>query len=122
VDAALVEQGCRGLLHLLGYVGLLHGALVPAAPPTTARLMQIDRKLHYVCVMDDGVHEPLVGLGAVVRKGEPAARVHFPAHSRREPETVNFAGDGEVICKRAIAMVKRGDCIFQLASERRARV
>lgn len=122
VDAALVAQGRQGLLHLLGHMGLLAGELVPAQPPAQPRLMQIDRKQHYVYAMDDGVYEPLVGLGTVVKKGQPAALVHFPASPKREPETVYFVGDGEVICKRAIAMVKRGDCIFQLASERRPRV
>lgn len=122
VDASLVAQGRQGLLHLLGFIGVLQGAIVPPRPPAVPRLMHIDRALHYVYAMDEGVHEPLVELGAVVKKGQPAALVHFPASPKREPETVYFPGDGEVICKRAIAMVRRGDCIFQLASERRARV
>lgn len=122
VDASLVAQGRQGLLHLLGFIGVLQGAIVPPSPPAVPRLMHIDRALHYVYAMDEGVHEPLVELGAVVRKGQAAALVHFPASPKREPETVYFPGDGEVICKRAIAMVRRGDCIFQLASERRARV
>ncbi len=122
VDASLVAQGRQGLLHLLGFIGLLAGDIVPPRPPAEPRLMHIDRVLHYVYAMDDGVYEPLAGLGAVVEKGQPAALVHFPSSPKREPETLFFPGDGEVICKRAIAMVKRGDCIFQLASERRARV
>ncbi|RYH40656.1 MAG: deacylase [Alcaligenaceae bacterium] len=117
VDAGLVADGRQGVLHLMGFIGVLSGDLVPPHPPASTRLMRIDRKLHYVYAMDDGVHEPLVELGAIVKKGQPAALVHFPATPRREPETVHFVGEGEVICKRAIAMVKRGDCIFQLAAE-----
>jgi predicted deacylase len=119
VDPALVSQGMHGLLHLLGYIGLLHGDIVPDAPPTHARLMTIDRDAHYVYAYDNGVHEPLVPLGAQVRKGQAAALIHFPDTPQREPVTVYFPGDGEVVCKRALAMVRRGDCIFQLASERR---
>jgi hypothetical protein len=38
----------QGLLHLLGDVGLLHGSIVPDAPPTQTRLMAIGRNTHYV--------------------------------------------------------------------------
>ncbi|ARP83981.1 deacylase [Bordetella genomosp. 8] len=119
VDPALVGQGMQGLLHLLGYMGVLHGDMVPAAPPAQARLMTIDRSAHYVYAYDNGICEPLVALGAKVRKGQPAALIHFPDTPLRPPQTVYFPGDGEVVCKRALAMVRRGDCIFQMASERR---
>ncbi|MDB5848163.1 MAG: putative deacylase [Rhodoferax sp.] len=118
VDAALVRQGLHGVLRLLRFVELLHGGPVPDAPATPSRLMRIDRGLHYVYAFDDGVYEPLVELGARVEKGQPAALIHFPATPRRAPETVHFLASGEVICKRAMAMVRRGDCIFQMASER----
>lgn len=120
VDAKLVKQGMQGVLHLLGYVGLLRGALVPPQPPATARLMSIDRNKHYVYAMDHGVYEPLAELGEAVKQGQPAALIHFPDNPARAPETVHFSADGEIVCKRAIAQVRRGDCIFQMASERRA--
>ncbi|ALM85638.1 succinylglutamate desuccinylase/aspartoacylase family protein [Bordetella sp. N] len=119
VDPALVKLGMHGVLHLLGHIGVLHGALVPAGPPSQARLMAIDRNAHYVYAYDNGVHEPLVNLGAKVRKGDAAALIHFPDTPGKEPVTVYFPGDGEVICKRVLAQVRRGDCIFQLASERK---
>jgi len=122
VNPALVKQGMQGVLHLLGFVKLLSGDLVPSEPPAQARLMSIDRIKHYIYAMDNGVHEPLVDLGAVVKKGQAAALIHFPDSPKREPETVCFDADGEVICKRAIAMVRRGDCIFQMASERRSSI
>jgi predicted deacylase len=122
VSPALVKQGMQGVLHLLGFVKLLSGGLVPSAPPAQARLMSIDRIKHYVYAMDNGVHEPLVDLGASVKKGQAAALIHFPDSPKREPETVYFDADGEVICKRAIAMVRRGDCIFQMAAERRSSI
>jgi len=120
VDAALVRQGMQGVLHLLGYIGLLQGKLVPPRPPADARLMAIDRNRHYVYAMDHGVYEPLAELGEVVRQGQAAALIHFPDNPVRPPETVSFAADGEIVCKRAIAQVRRGDCIFQLASERKS--
>ncbi|MBB3213090.1 hypothetical protein FHW67_002379 [Herbaspirillum sp. Sphag1AN] len=120
VSTALIREGMQGLLNLLGFIKLLSGALVPSGPPAQARLMRIDRIKHYVYAMDNGVHEPLVELGATVTKGQAAALIHFPDNPGRAPQTVYFDADGEVICKRAIAMVKRGDCIFQMADERRS--
>ena len=64
--------------------------------------MQIDRKKHYVYALDDGVHEPLVELGATVTEEQDAARIHFPADPRRDPILVRFPADGEVVCGRAI--------------------
>jgi predicted deacylase len=119
-DPSLVRQGMHGVLHLLGFIGALTGSLVPEQPPAQARLMTIDKALHYVYAFDAGVYEPLVELGARVKAGQAAALIHFPDSPARAPETVYFSGDGEVVCKRALALVERGDCIFQLASERRA--
>ena len=122
ISAEMLKQGRQGLLHLLGYMKVLSGPLVPDAPPAQARLMTIDRSQHYVYALDHGVFEPLVELGDTVRKGDVAALIHFPDDPKREPVPVYFSGNGEVVCKRAIALVRRGDCIFHLASERRAMV
>jgi uncharacterized protein len=70
-----------------------------------------------VYARDDGLYEPLVELGQRVIKGQPAARIHFPDTPLREPVTVLFEGDGEIACQRVQALVRRGDCIFQLADD-----
>jgi hypothetical protein len=44
--------------------------------------------------------------------------IHFPDDPLREPVTVHFAGSGEVICKRALAQVRVGDCLLELAGLR----
>lgn len=119
VDPGLVRQGMHGLLHLLGFIGVLTGPLVPDAPPTRSRLMFIDRVKHYVYAYDRGVWEPLAPLGATVRAGDPAALIHFPDTPWREPQTIYFPSDGEIVCKRALARVERGDCLFQMAIERK---
>jgi len=118
VDKRLIQDARQGLLHLMAFTGLLHGTLVPEAAPYKPRLMHIDKSLHYVYSLHAGVWEPLVELGASVSAGQPAALIHFPAEPMREPVQVYFSGDGEVVCKRAMAQVKRGDCLFQLAGKR----
>jgi uncharacterized protein len=115
VQPALLRQARHGLLHLLGYVGVLTGPLVPERPPGETRFMRVSGSRHYVYAYERGVYEPLVELGAEVAAGQPAARIHFPDTPLREPVTLHFAGAGLVVCKRAPAAVQRGDCLFHLA-------
>ncbi|MCA3843074.1 MAG: succinylglutamate desuccinylase/aspartoacylase family protein, partial [Burkholderia sp.] len=114
-DPSLIRLGRHGLLHYLGYIGLLRGALVPDAPPTVTRFMRVDGERHFVYAYERGLYEPLVELGDQVKAGQPAAWVHFPDTPLREPVLHRFKGDGEVVCKRVPAQVQRGDCMFQLA-------
>lgn len=116
-DHDLVAQGHAGVLRLLAHLGLMAGELPPDEAPSATRFMRVNGKDHYVYALDDGVYEPLVSLGDRVARGQPAALVHFPDTPLREPVTVRFSGDGEIVCKRAPALVKRGDCLFQLADD-----
>jgi predicted deacylase len=113
----LIDQARQGVLNLLAHIGVLKGELVPDGPPCTTRFLLVEGPHHYVYSHDAGVYEPLVELGARVKKGQPAARIHFPDTPLREPVTVLFDGDGEVSCRRVQAQVQRGDCLFQLADE-----
>ncbi len=115
IASDVLNVALQGLLHFLGHVGVLHGALVPAAPPSRPKIMRIDPSIHYVYSRQEGLFEPLVGLGASVTSGQLAARIHFPESPLRPPELVYFEGAGQVICKRVPAKAIRGDCLFQLA-------
>ncbi|WP_429281506.1 succinylglutamate desuccinylase/aspartoacylase family protein [Paraburkholderia sp. GAS41] len=117
VQAGLLSEARAGLLHLLGFIGLLHGALVPERVPASTRFMRVSGARHYVYAYDSGLYEPLVGLGEHVAAGQAAARIHFPDTPLREPVTLHFASAGEVVCQRVPAMVQRGDCLFHLAEE-----
>jgi hypothetical protein len=115
VQANLLREGRQGLLHLLGFIGVLHGALVPDNAPGITRFMRVSGSRHYVYAYDRGLYEPLVELGEQVVEGQAAARIHFPDTPLREPVTQHFASAGEVVCKRVPAMVQRGDCLYHLA-------
>jgi uncharacterized protein len=88
---------------------------VPAASPT--RLTEIGGDDYYVYASDGGLFEPLVDLGAEVKAGQPAARIHFHHTPWREPDLVVFKRDGLVLCKRVPARCERGDCLFHLATD-----
>jgi uncharacterized protein len=115
VQAALLREARQGLLHLLGYIGVLTGPLVPLQPPGETRFMRVSGSRHYVYAYERGVYEPLVELGEQVEAGREAARIHFPDTPLREPVTLHFASAGLVVCKRTVAAVQRGDCLFHLA-------
>ena len=103
-----------GMRRVLAHIGLLQGA-VPA--PTQTRLTEIGGDDYYVYASDGGLFEPLVDLGAEVKAGQPAARIHFHHTPWREPEVVPFKRDGLVLCKRVPARCERGDCLFHLATD-----
>ncbi|MBU9215765.1 succinylglutamate desuccinylase/aspartoacylase family protein [Burkholderia gladioli] len=114
---ALLREGRLGLLRLLAHVGLLHGPLVPAeAPRAPTRFYRVTGGEQYLYAHDAGLFEPLVELGATVAAGDAAARIHFPDTPLREPVLLRFAAAGELVCRRVPAAVRRGDCLFHLAS------
>jgi hypothetical protein len=114
VTPASLKVAEDGMRRLLAHIGLLHGP-VPAASPT--RLTEIGGDDYYVYASDSGLFEPLVDLGAEVKAGQPAARIHFHHTPWRKPELLTFKRDGLVLCKRVPARCERGDCLFHLATD-----
>jgi predicted deacylase len=114
VTPASLKVAEDGMRRVLAHIGLLHGP-VPAASPT--RLTEIGDDDYYVYASDGGLFEPLVDLGAEVKAGQPAARIHFHHTPWREPDLLTFKRDGLVLCKRVPARCERGDCLFHLATD-----
>lgn len=114
VTPASLKVAEDGMRRVLKHIGLLQTG-VPA--PTTTRLTEIGGDDYYVYATDSGLFEPLVDLGAEVKAGQPAARIHFHHTPWREPEVVPFKRDGLVLCKRVPARCERGDCLFHLATD-----
>jgi predicted deacylase len=106
---ALAREGIRRVLHDSG--------ILSAAPLRTERplrLMEVEDARSYVLAQDAGVFEPAVDVGAEVMPGQVAGRLWFPDTPWRPNEVVRFATGGYVICKRASAWTRRGDCLFQV--------
>ena len=110
---ALMEGGMR---RLLAHVGLWQGT-APPAPATGTRLTEVRGDDCYVYATEAGLFEPLVDIGTEVRRGQPAARIHFQHTPWREPVLLHFQRDALVLCKRGPAPCERGDCLFQLATD-----
>jgi predicted deacylase len=114
VTPASLKVAEDGMRRVLAHVGLLQGA-VP--PPSPTRLTEIGGDDYYVYASDSGLFEPLVDLGAEVKGGQPAARIHFHHTPWREPDLLTFKRSGLVLCKRVPARCERGDCLFHLATD-----
>lgn len=119
VSGRVLREAWQGVRNLLAHAGVLHGPLVPAGgAPRQTRFMRIDGERHHVYAHDPGIFEPLAELGDTVDAGRPAARIHFPEAPGRAPVEIAFQAPGQVICRRVPALVRRGDCLFQLAADR----
>lgn len=116
VSVAAVAIGDRGIRRVLRHVGALRASYPVATAPKT-RFMEMRNKDYFVYASDDGVFEPFVDLGAVVKKGRPAGAIHFAETPWREPTVVKFRHAGMVICKRMQGRAERGDCLFHVATD-----
>lgn len=70
--------------------------------------------ISYCYARNSGLFEPLVELGSSATVGQLAALIHRPDEPNREPEQVVFESNGIVVCRRAMAKVERGDCLYEL--------
>ena len=63
-----------------------------------------------------GLFEPLVSPGDEVQAGQPAALIHQVERPAAAPLEIVFENAGTVLCKRSIAPVVTGDCLYQLGT------
>jgi len=106
----------RALRNLLVHMGILpETARIAADGPT--RVTYVGGADYFVYASENGVWEPCVELGDMVRKGQLAARIHTPETPWAAPAEVHFARDGMVLVKRVPGRTLRGDCLFHLSTD-----
>lgn len=108
----LAEGGLRRVMH---HLGILREA--PPASAGTTRVVEVGGREYYVYAPEPGVFEPAAELGDEVRAGDPAGLIHFVDNPAREPAPCTFRTGGLVICRRAMGLTERGDCLFHLATD-----
>ena len=119
VSPEALDIGDKGIRRVLRHIGSLEPGYPTTKAPKT-RFVEVRDRDYYVYSLDDGVFEPFVDLGAVVKKGQPAGAVHFVETPWWEPSVVSFGHDGTVICKRLPGRTERGDCVFHVATDGRS--
>lgn len=106
----------RGIRNVLKHAGVLKGE--PDVPANAnGRVLKVPGSEAYILSDDDGVFEPISGLGSVVSKGDVAGRIHFLRSPGREPVTLFHPIDGVVFAKRQPGRVRPGNCCFVLAND-----
>lgn len=107
----IIETGLRNQLR---HLGILPG-WTPPPPKAPTRLMTWTGREGFVYAPAAGIFEPLVDLGTEVEAGQLAGRLHFIEEPTRPALELRFAVPGMVICRRAQARSRRGDCLAHLA-------
>lgn len=97
------------------HLGILR--TMPPASPGTARFVEVRNRDYYVYAPEPGVFEPAVELGEEVSAGDRAGLIHFVDNPAREPVPCTFRAGGLVVCRRAMGLAERGDCLFHLATD-----
>ncbi|MDF1608945.1 succinylglutamate desuccinylase/aspartoacylase family protein [Hoeflea sp. YIM 152468] len=107
---------CRkGVHNLLRHFGLMEGSPTRTDSRFPESVYELTARAHHLSE-DDGVFEPLHNLGAEVRAGQAAGRVHFLSDPRRAPKQLNFATDGILYGLRHPGRVRAGNCCMVVAS------
>ena len=114
VTPAALAVAERGVRNILAHMGILPAE---AAQPGPTRILDVGGPAYFAYATCTGLYEPLVAPGDSVVQGQPAARIHTPETPWAEAETIRFARDGMVLCKRVPGRVVRGDCLFHLGTD-----
>ncbi|WP_306118895.1 MULTISPECIES: succinylglutamate desuccinylase/aspartoacylase family protein [unclassified Roseitalea] len=105
----------RGVRNLLVHFGVTEGQI--ERPQTASGELHAIAGTHsYVIAPSHGVFEPYHELGATVRAGEPAGRVHALADPASPPRELAFGADGIVFGRRHFGRVRPGNCCLVVAS------
>jgi N-alpha-acetyl-L-2,4-diaminobutyrate deacetylase len=100
----------RGVHNLLVHAGILDAEPRPA--PTTVLEMPDDA---FLFAEDDGMVEPLVPLGAEVRRGDPVVRLHDFRRTGTEPVEYRAPLDGLLLARHFPGLAAAGDCLAVFA-------
>jgi N-alpha-acetyl-L-2,4-diaminobutyrate deacetylase len=110
-----LEIGRRGVGNVLAHLGVLDGASQPAAD-AARQILELRGTAAYVYAPSDGVLETFHALGAKVRAGEPAGRIHRVWEPAYEPQTIVYGCDGILFARRQPGRVRPGNCCVAVAS------
>ncbi|MEM8786805.1 MAG: succinylglutamate desuccinylase/aspartoacylase family protein [Pseudomonadota bacterium] len=103
------ERGLRRILHALG--------MLPDHTPDAARGTRELHALGSVYSDGAGVFEPLKIIGEDVAENETVALIHHPETPGLKPDAVTSPYGGLVLAMRAMAQVRRGDALYQIATD-----
>jgi predicted deacylase len=114
-----VRWAQHGTRNVLRHYGLLDEPCVDLTPPglDRQRLVSAIDINRYVTAPVSGISEPLVPIGAFVRRGQPVARIHDFERIDEPPVEIRADGDGYVMCRKFRAATEQGEVVMVIAEE-----
>jgi len=103
------ERGLRRILHALG--------MLPDHPAAAARGTRALTVQGAIYADGSGVFEPLKTIGEAVAEGEAVGLIHHPDTPGQAPDAVVSPYAGLVLAMRAMAQIRRGDALYQIAAD-----
>jgi len=103
------ERGLRRILHALG--------MLPGHAPDAAQGTRMLHARGLVAARVPGLFDPVKMIGDSVAEGEVVARLHHPETPGQPPDSVPSPHAGIVLAMRAMAQVRRGDALYQIAAD-----
>jgi N-alpha-acetyl-L-2,4-diaminobutyrate deacetylase len=104
----------RGVRNVLAHLGLLPPEMSDP-PQRPSPLYDLPGPNAYVLATDEGVFEPFHANGTVVRRGQPAGRIHFLLDPSRAPAELAYEADGVLYGRRQPGEVRPGNCCLVVA-------
>jgi len=115
LDRHALEVAERCVYRLLDHLGIMNmddrwRSAIPSR-------FVFNTQEHFVYASANGVFEPFVRLGQVVKAGQLAGYLHRPEFPLEQPVELHFGAAGIVAVIRSMGRSQQGDCLFQLLEE-----
>jgi predicted deacylase len=117
LDGVRWAQG--GVRNVMRRYGLLDEPIVDLTSPglDRQRVVSATDIERYVTAPVSGISEPLVPVGAFVRKGQPVTRIHNFERIDEPPVEIVADSDGYVMCRKFRAATEQGEVVMVIAEE-----
>lgn len=112
VTPDILRRTTRGLHRVLHALGMLPGHRPD--PTQGTRELNARGSVYAYC---NGIFEPLKAIGDDVVEGGVVGLIHHPETPLQTADEVTSPYAGMILCQRALAPVRRGDAVFQIAAD-----
>lgn len=112
ISAQTAAIAKRGIRNILVHAGILEGEI----ETSSTTWLDMPSQECFGFADTDGLLEPLVDLGAPLRKGDLIARVHQVARTGGAAQEYRAALDGILAARHFPGLIKMGDCLSVIAT------
>ncbi len=115
VNPEALEVLRRGLKSALQHINVLKTANKSKSDTLQTQLLIAPSPDYLVFAREQGLFEPLVQIDQSITQGQVIANIHRSDTPWENSVEIKSPVDAIVVCKRALAQVQCGDCLYELA-------